>query len=39
LARFEDCYDYRKEIIVENNDINEDVKLKLEKVSKLILWW
>lgn len=39
LARFEDCYDYRKEIIVENNDITEDEKLKLENASKLILWW
>jgi hypothetical protein len=39
LARFEDCYDYRKEIIVKNNEINEDVKLKLENASKQILWW
>lgn len=39
LARFEDCYDYRKEIIVENNAINDNVKLQLDKASKELLWW
>jgi len=39
LARFEDCYDYRKEIIVENNAINDNVKLQLDKASEELLWW
>ena len=39
IARFEDCYDYRKEIILEKNQINVDLKNKFEKAKEKILWW
>jgi hypothetical protein len=39
LARFEDCYDYRKEIIIENVKSDDHTKLLLEKASEQILWW
>ncbi|KIO52869.1 hypothetical protein [Flavobacterium hibernum] len=39
IARFEDCYDYRKEIILEKNQINVDLKIKLKKAEEKILWW
>lgn len=39
LARFEDCYNYKKEIIAETKKIDESTKVMLEKASKQILWW
>lgn len=39
LARFEECYNYRKEIIIDSKEINENTKTMLEKATKQILWW
>ncbi|MFH6988380.1 hypothetical protein ACHRVW_11595 [Flavobacterium collinsii] len=39
IARFEDCYGYKKEIIMENNQINRNFKLKFQKAKEKILWW
>lgn len=39
LARFEDCYNYRKEIITENMKEIESAKIMLENVSKQLPWW
>lgn len=39
LARFEDCYNYQKEIITDSSDINQNLKLKLKKAKGIILWW
>jgi len=39
LARFEDCYNYQKEIITNSTDINQNLKLKFKKAKGIILWW
>ena len=39
LARFEDCYDYQKEIIVDNDKTIEDLGVKFRKEQKNFLWW
>ncbi|UUC45200.1 hypothetical protein [Flavobacterium cerinum] len=39
LARFEDCYDYRKEVITDSIDINQNLKFKFKKAKESVLWW
>ena len=39
LARFEDCYGYQKEIVIENSKTIANLKIKFQKEQKKILWW
>jgi len=39
LARFEDCYSYRKEIIQDKNILNKNIVLILDKAASQVLWW
>lgn len=39
LARFEDSFDYRKEIITNENEVDTVVKLRFDLLTKKIAWW
>lgn len=39
LARFEDCYSYRREIIQDKDKLNKNIVLSLDKVTSQVLWW
>lgn len=39
LARFEDSYDYRKEIIMNENEVGTVLKSRFDLLTKKVAWW